>query len=167
MTHFRRFNANDVDINHPWIVSITPPRFCSAKRRKSNQPMNIHDEMMCIEHGNAALDVLQSFIDSLVELGRMDDLRLGLTFFEEWRFAAAASFDNEEANDENREDEKLKQRKDEQNDTFEHKSTTRLEKEMAQREIAAAEEVEEPRRKRRRKKENINYAEEDEEDNVI
>ena len=38
-----------------------------------------------MEHGNPALDCLQSYIDALVELGRMDDGRLGLHFFEEWR----------------------------------------------------------------------------------
>jgi hypothetical protein len=38
-----------------------------------------------MEYGNVALDCLQSYIDSLVELGRMDDTRLGVHFFDEWK----------------------------------------------------------------------------------
>ncbi|KAG7365280.1 ESCO1/2 acetyl-transferase [Nitzschia inconspicua] len=39
--------------------------------------------MLVAEYGSSALDLLQSYIDSLVELGRMDDNRLGLHFFQE------------------------------------------------------------------------------------
>jgi len=37
------------------------------------------------ENGSCALDLLQSYADSLVELGRMDDKRLGLGFFAEFK----------------------------------------------------------------------------------
>jgi solute carrier family 6 GABA transporter-like protein 1 len=36
-------------------------------------------------YNNAAVDCLQSYLDSLVELGRMDDTRLGVNFFKEWK----------------------------------------------------------------------------------
>lgn len=58
----RRANANEVDLNHPFIA--------------------LSD--MFPEFGNPALDCLQSFIDSLVESGRFDDKRLGLNFWNEW-----------------------------------------------------------------------------------
>ena len=54
----RRADANEIDINHPFIA--TRATFS--------------------EFGNPALDCLQSYIDSLVELGRLDDSRLGLNF---------------------------------------------------------------------------------------
>lgn len=59
----RRANANDLDINHPFIA--TRDRFP--------------------EFGNPALDCLQSYLDSLVELGRLDDSRLGVNFWKEWK----------------------------------------------------------------------------------
>jgi hypothetical protein len=37
------------------------------------------------EYNTPALDVLQAYVDSLVELSRMDDNRLGLHFFQEWK----------------------------------------------------------------------------------
>jgi hypothetical protein len=40
---------------------------------------------LILQYANPALNCLQSYYDSLVELGRMDDSRLGLHFFEEWR----------------------------------------------------------------------------------
>ena len=40
---------------------------------------------MYAEYNTAALDVLQAYVDSLVELSRMDDNRLGLHFFQEWK----------------------------------------------------------------------------------
>lgn len=36
-------------------------------------------------YNNSALDCLQSYLDALVELGRMDDTRLGVNFFREWK----------------------------------------------------------------------------------
>lgn len=62
----RRIHANDVDLHHP----------IAASRLNGT---------LVLEHGNPALDCLQSYPDSLVELGRMDDARLGLHFFQEWR----------------------------------------------------------------------------------
>ena len=66
----RRVNANEVDLNHP-IVGC---------RRADND-----DGSLIMEYGSPALDVLQAFIDSLVELGRMDDNRIGVHFLEEWK----------------------------------------------------------------------------------
>jgi hypothetical protein len=56
----RRADTNEIDINHPFIA--TRATFS--------------------EFGNPALDCLQSYIDSLVELGRLDDSRLGLELLE-------------------------------------------------------------------------------------
>lgn len=67
----RRNQANDVDLNHPWIGI-----WSSADRETRELQM---------EFGSPGLDILQCFIDSLVELGRMDDSKLGLHFFEEWK----------------------------------------------------------------------------------
>jgi hypothetical protein len=67
----RRNQANDVDLNHPWIGIWS-----------SGDPEN---REMLMEFGSSGLDILQSYIDSLVELGRMDDSKLGLHFFEEWK----------------------------------------------------------------------------------
>ena len=69
----RRKQANDVDLNHPWI----------AVRKDEGAPLYM-------ESGSSALDVLQSLVDSLVELGRMDDTRLGLHYFQEWKANVAA-----------------------------------------------------------------------------
>lgn len=63
----RRMQANDVDLNLPIIAARAP------------------DGSLVMEYGNPALDCLQSIIDSLVELGRMDDSRIKKYFFEEWR----------------------------------------------------------------------------------
>lgn len=62
----RRENANQVDLHHPFV---------GARTR----------EGLVAQHGNPALDVLQSYIDALVEMGRMDDRRLGKRFFEEYK----------------------------------------------------------------------------------
>ena len=59
----RRSNANEVDLNHPFIAS----------------------EDMVPEYGNPALDCLQSYIDALVELSRFDDTRLSVHFWNEWK----------------------------------------------------------------------------------
>jgi hypothetical protein len=72
----RRAQANDVDLNHPII----------AHRFQSNKDANTTStDTLVMEFGNPALDCLQAYIDSLVELGRMDDNRLGVHFFEEWK----------------------------------------------------------------------------------
>lgn len=60
---FRRVNANDIDMNHP-ITALK--------------------DGLVAEFGNPALDCLQAYIHSLVELGRMDDARLGVHFFQEY-----------------------------------------------------------------------------------
>jgi hypothetical protein len=41
--------------------------------------------MTVMQYGSPALDCLQSYIDALVESGRMNDSRLGLHFFQEWK----------------------------------------------------------------------------------
>lgn len=71
----RRMNANEVDMNHPLI----------GCREQSDEPSNIQFQPLIMQHGNPALDCLQSYIDTLVDLGRMDDRRLGLNFFLEWK----------------------------------------------------------------------------------
>ena len=63
----RRMQANDVDLNLPIVACKAP------------------DGSLVMEYASPALDCLQSIIDSLVELGRMDDSRLKKHFFEEWR----------------------------------------------------------------------------------
>lgn len=65
----RRANANDVDLNHP---------FCACRSGDK-------DSTLVFMYNNAAVDCLQSYLDSLVELGRMDDTRLGVNFFKEWK----------------------------------------------------------------------------------
>ncbi len=48
----------------------------------------IEDEgrhILMIENGSKAVDCLQSYIDALVDLGRMQDGKLGPNFFQEWR----------------------------------------------------------------------------------
>ncbi|CAJ1964022.1 unnamed protein product [Cylindrotheca closterium] len=67
----RRKQANDVDLNHPWIG------IWSSDDRET--------QVLQMEYGSPSLDVLQCFIDSLVELGRMDDCKLGVHFFREWK----------------------------------------------------------------------------------
>lgn len=59
----RRADANEIDLSHPFIA--TRSSFA--------------------ENGNPALDCLQSYVDSLVELGRLDDSRLGVNFWAEWK----------------------------------------------------------------------------------
>ena len=71
----RRMNANEVDINHPFIGCRAP----------TDEPNNIRFQPLIMQYGNPALDCLQSYIDTLVDLGRMDDGRLGLNFFLEWK----------------------------------------------------------------------------------
>jgi hypothetical protein len=64
----RRDQSNEIDLNHPIIGCKAP-----------------NGNMLVMQYGNVALDCLQSYIDSLVEMGRMDDSRLGLHYFQEWK----------------------------------------------------------------------------------
>jgi hypothetical protein len=68
----RRPNANEVDLQHPFAA-------CKLITGPGNPPT------FFMQHGNPASDCMQSFIDALVELGRMDDGRFGLHFFDEWK----------------------------------------------------------------------------------
>ena len=108
----RRKQANDVDLNHPWI-GIYQPEFDHSKKKnflinkgmmeddvedddeheheqeqeqvqeQDNIPTDPESQVIVAEYGSCAIDLLQSYVDSLVELGRMDDNRLGLFFFKE------------------------------------------------------------------------------------
>lgn len=137
----RRKQANDVDLNHPWIavyqrddvdvagvveerviepqeppvdkvdtttdtadattgqeemettIAVTEPPSFSALPL-AGVPAQPEAEKLVAEFGSCALDLLQSYIDSLVELGRMDDNRLGLHFFQEWKAIVEASADS-------------------------------------------------------------------------
>lgn len=71
----RRVNSNDVDLNHPMIACRMSIQDGSGRQKYQ----------LVMQYGSPALDCLQSYIDSLVELGRMDDTRLGIHFFEEWK----------------------------------------------------------------------------------
>ena len=88
----RRKQASDVDLNHPW-VAVLPSRPKQPSNETTALPAaatvsldNLEESLMLYaEFNSPALDLLQSYIDSLVELSRMDDARLGLHFFQEWR----------------------------------------------------------------------------------
>ena len=60
-------SANEVDLVHP---------FCAQQL----------GEKLVVSGGNVALDVLQSYLDSMVELGRRDNTRLGMNLWSEWKF---------------------------------------------------------------------------------
>ena len=89
----RRLHANDVDLHHPF-VAIRPG---SRHRRRSSlattstptvaaaATTTTTTSTFILRHGNPALDALQCYIDALVEMGRMDDTRLGRHFFEEYK----------------------------------------------------------------------------------
>lgn len=68
-----RPNANDVDLSHPWILA--------------HETTTDNEDILCIEHGNHAVDTLQLFIDALVDSGRAGDSRLGVHSFREWVIA--------------------------------------------------------------------------------
>lgn len=68
----KRSNANEVDLVHP---------FCAER----------NNGKLVLKNGNVALDVLQSYLDAMVELGRLDDTRLGLAFWKEWKYHANTS----------------------------------------------------------------------------
>jgi len=79
----RRF-ANDLDISAPWISArsaANPHSFSKEEERALYQ----EGPALVIENGNPGLDCLQSYIDSLVDLSRMSDTRLGKYFFMEWK----------------------------------------------------------------------------------
>jgi hypothetical protein len=82
----RRPQANDVDLNHPIVAHHYQhsDSYPSNSKSKSSKEMT-STETLVMEFANPALDCLQAYIDSLVELGRMDDNRLGVHFFEEWK----------------------------------------------------------------------------------
>ncbi len=73
----RRKQANDVDLNHPWVAVL-------------------EDTVLVAQFNTPALDILQCYIDSLVELSRMDDARLGLHFFQEWKACVLAKTPHED-----------------------------------------------------------------------
>jgi hypothetical protein len=94
----RRFQANDVDLNHPWVATFLPPTIVDEEEEDDenedgndnssgddNIPADPQEQTLVAESGSCALDLLQSYIDSLVEMGRMDDNRLGLQFFAEYK----------------------------------------------------------------------------------
>ena len=89
----RRAQANDVDLNHPWIASYLPQQEEHEDESETNNnngvdenvPANPLEQDLVAESGSCAQDLLQSYVDSLVEMGRMDDNRLGLQFFAEYK----------------------------------------------------------------------------------
>ena len=89
----RRKQANDVDLNHPWIATYLPQHAeesnaemeSGSNDSDGDVPANPLEQTLVAESGSSALDLLQSYIDALVEMGRMDDNRLGLQFFAEYR----------------------------------------------------------------------------------
>jgi hypothetical protein len=82
----RRVQANEVDLHHPVIACLdgAPP---ADDNDDADDSSNAANPQLVMWHGNSALDTLQSYIDSLVEMGRMDDVRLGRHFWEEWKVA--------------------------------------------------------------------------------
>lgn len=106
----RRKQANDVDLNHPWVAVLLRNEVNENANANENEDKNENENenegdndkennitaaydntntkrstVLYAEHNTPALDVLQSYIDSLVELSRFDDARLGLHFFQEWK----------------------------------------------------------------------------------
>jgi len=99
-----RPNAADVDIAHPWIMAVYPPR-----KSTNNAPLFLSsnvvvdgsgdkssekDEFLTIENYNHAVETIQQFIDALVESGRAGDTRLGVHFFREWVAAVVGKRDD-------------------------------------------------------------------------
>ena len=102
----RREQANDIDMNHPWVGIFQPEATTNQEpaaaagapavegttpvdetptesSRTTTIPTNPQAQILVAELGCTALDVLQSYIDALVEMGRMSDDRLGVCFFRE------------------------------------------------------------------------------------
>mmetsp|Transcript_26420 Transcript_26420/g.40906 ORF Transcript_26420/g.40906 Transcript_26420/m.40906 type:complete len:448 (+) Transcript_26420:35-1378(+) len=82
-------NANDVDLVSPWIAVSKP------------SPYGDDLNLLVIEGGNSAVDCLQSYIDALVDLGRMQDGKLGVVFFKEWRLAVLGYKDADDVSNNN------------------------------------------------------------------
>ena len=100
----RRKQANDVDLNHPWIATyLHEETEEDSSNDNDNIPANPLEQTLVAESGSCALDLLQSYVDALVEMGRMDDSRLGLQFFAEFKanielqYQASLPFNNQEA----------------------------------------------------------------------
>jgi hypothetical protein len=86
----RREQANDVDLNHPFVAVLLRKQGEEAEKENTMTVTKAKAKakastVLYAEHSTPALDLLQSYIDSLVELGRFDDARLGLHFFQEWK----------------------------------------------------------------------------------
>ncbi|KAL3915527.1 MAG: hypothetical protein SGILL_005608 [Bacillariaceae sp.] len=86
----RRKQANDIDLNHPWIAVYHPhPKqdetMGDEEEELPDVPTDPENQVLVAQYGSPALDLLQSYIDSLVEMGRMDDGRLRLHFFQEFK----------------------------------------------------------------------------------
>ena len=89
----RRKQSNDVDLHHPWVAVRPFPTKVQDENQNYNNNNSKHNNddtvdtggVLYAEYNTPALDVLQAYIDSLVELSRMDDNRLGLHFFQEWK----------------------------------------------------------------------------------
>jgi len=82
----RRKQANDVDLHHPWVA--VRQKMATDENNNNQDLTNTNsnrDDGLYAEYNTPALDVLQAYVDSLVELSRMDDNRLGLHFFLEWK----------------------------------------------------------------------------------
>ncbi|KAL7543048.1 hypothetical protein ACHAWF_007312, partial [Thalassiosira exigua] len=111
-----RPNANDVDVAHPWIMAVHPPREVGDDAPLASNDVERGDgtdrapakEFLAIENGNRAVECLQLFVDALVESGRAGDSRLGVRFFREW-VAAVAGRDGSAAEGEGSESKKRKQ----------------------------------------------------------
>jgi solute carrier family 6 GABA transporter-like protein 1 len=100
-----RPNAADVDIAHPWIMAVYPPRKLTNSAPLlvssnivvdggSGDKSSEKDEFLTIENYNHAVETIQQFIDALVESGRAGDTRLGVHFFREWVAAVVGEQDD-------------------------------------------------------------------------
>jgi len=95
----RKAQANDIDLNHPWIGIYQPQASDndndnndrngtgneSNDNTTGNVPTNPGQQLLVSEFGSCALDLLQCYIDTLIEAGRMDDTRLGYHFWQEFK----------------------------------------------------------------------------------
>ena len=101
----QRPNANDVDLSHPWIMTVYPPRETgnNAPLLTANETENEgtdaaaaaaatptgNTEFLTIEHSNPGVECMQQCMDALVESGRAGDTRMGFHFFREWVIAVS------------------------------------------------------------------------------
>lgn len=91
-----RPNANDVDVAHPWIMTVHPPREpgnnaplvkLTQQDGEGKTDANAFvegSEYLTIENNNPAVECLQLYVDAMVDSGRAGDNRLGVHFFREW-----------------------------------------------------------------------------------